>query len=210
MSEKPTIFVVDDDASVRKGLCRLLKSVAYETESCESADVFLGKGNLTRPGCVILDIRMPGMSGTELQDALLERKCLLPIIFITGHGDIPTSVHAMKKGAVTFLVKPFDDSVLLEAVDEALKRNRALRDQVDEARAACMRTGMLTPREHEVMGCVITGALNKQIAAHLGIAEKTVKIHRGRVMEKMGAVSVAELVRLCQAASVVPAEVRLQ
>jgi FixJ family two-component response regulator len=182
MNPKPTVFVVDDDASVRKSLCRLLTSAGHEAQPHDSAEAFLGEADLGQPGAVVLDIRMPGMSGTELQDALGERECLLPIIFITGHGDIPTSVQAMRKGAVTFLAKPFDDGALLEAMEEALGKNRTLRDQHRKTRAARMKTGGLTPREHDVVACVITGALNKQIAAHLGIVDKTVTVHRGRVL----------------------------
>ena len=201
MSEtRPTVFIVDDDAAVRQSLALLIRSMGMPVETFESAQVFLGACDPERPGCLVLDIRMPGISGLELQEELQRRGVTLPIIFITGHGDIPMSVRAMKAGAVDFLPKPVDGGQLLAAIaqalagDEAARRRRAV--EADRRR----RFDQLTTREREVMRGVLRGALNKQIAHDLGIAEPTVKIHRGRVMEKLGVTSVADLVRLAQQA----------
>ena len=153
----------------------------------------------------MLDVKMPGMSGPELQEALSKADCRLPVIFLTGHGDVPTSVEAMKRGAVDFLTKPVDRDDLLAAIRDSLSEDAANRVEAEELSAIRERLGTLTPREHEIMTFVITGMLNKQIAGRLGIAEDTVKIHRGRVMQKLGIVSVAELVRLCEKAGVEPA-----
>jgi FixJ family two-component response regulator len=195
----PTVFVVDDDASVRKGLARLLKSAGFRSESCASAEEFLNRwAREPTPGCVLLDIQMPGLDGLRLQKKLQTLRQAIPIIFITGHGDIPSSVSAMKAGAVDFLPKPIEDEVLLKAVGEAIARDRLERTERAEREAVARRFETLTPRECEVMALVVRGMLNKQIAIALGISEKTVKIHRGRVMEKMKVPSVAELVRAAE------------
>ncbi len=190
------MFVVDDDASVRGALARLLHSAGYQTETFASAEGFLAQSRFDAPGCIILDVRMPGLNGLELQQALAAADRQLPIVFITGHGDVPMSVRAMKAGAEDFLPKPFDDEELLKAVAQALnksQREQNERTEVDEIRK---RLSSLTPREREVLCHVVAGQLNKQIAADLRIAEKTIKVHRGRVMEKMGASSLAGLVAM--------------
>lgn len=199
----PLIFLVDDDPSLRKSLTRVLTSSGYAVETFASARDFLAREPFHGPCCLVLDVRMPGVSGMELQDALAGRGRHMPIVFITGHGDISMSVQAMKKGAADFLTKPFDVEQLLDAVGRAVTRH--VKELGDEGRAAGVRdlVGQLTPRELEVFALVVTGMLNKQIAAALGIVEKTVKVHRARVMDKMGAGSVAELVRLADRAGVV-------
>jgi len=202
---KPTVFVIDDDPSVLKGLARLLKSLGFNAETFASAELFLGREHYDGVGCIVLDVRMPGLNGMDLQDELSRADYSMPIIFITGHGNIPMSVQAMKRGAVDFLTKPFDDEELLEAVKKAIERDgtaRAERAQVHDIRR---RIDTLTPREHEILRYVITGMLNKQIALKLDIAEKTVKIHRGRIMEKLRVDSVADLVRLAEKAGIRPA-----
>jgi FixJ family two-component response regulator len=195
----PTVFVVDDDASVRRSLSRLLKSAGYQVELFGSAVEFLESGRLQQsPACLVLDLRMPGLTGMDLQARLRELNSSLSIIFITGHGDIPTSVRAMKEGAVDFLPKPFDDTQLLEAVIRAIERNRresAARSALAEVRA---RYETLTAREREVMALIVTGRLNKQVADALGTVEKTVKVHRARVFEKMAVQSLAELIPLAE------------
>lgn len=196
-----TVFVVDDDAPVRKGLARLLKSAGYHTECFASADEFLETWKAhPAQGCLLLDVQMPGLDGLQLQQALFLSGQCLPIIFITGHGDIPMSVKAMKMGAVDFFPKPFHDDDLLQAVHEALRRGELERADRDERSAVLKRFNTLTPREREVMALVVRGMLNKQIAFELGASEKTIKIHRGRVMEKMQVQSVADLVRAAEAA----------
>jgi len=195
----PTVFVVDDDAAVRKSLVRLLESAGYHAESFASADEFLGRWKMDPVhGCVLLDISMPGLDGLQLQQMLQTSTPRIPIIFITGHGDIPSSVKAMKAGAVDFFAKPFKDEDLLQAVHEAIQRDN--RERADrEERAAMVRLyEALTPREREVMVLVVRGMLNKQIAFALGASEKTIKIHRGRVMAKMKVQSVADLVRAAE------------
>jgi FixJ family two-component response regulator len=201
----PTVFVVDDDASVRKSLLRLLKSAGYRPESCASAEEFLARWERDpASGCVLLDIQMPGLDGLQLQRKLQTAAQGIPIVFITGHGDIPMSVKAMKAGAVDFLQKPINGEDLLEAVRAALQRDRLERAERDERRAVARRFETLTPREREVMALVVRGLLNKQIAAALGASEKTVKIHRGRVMEKMKVQSLADLVRAAEKAGLAP------
>jgi FixJ family two-component response regulator len=192
----PTVFVVDDDAAVRKSLVRLLKSAGYRAESFASADEFIQcwKRNPV-PGCVLLDIQMPGIDGLQLQQELINSTHAIPIIFITGHGDIPSSVKAMKAGAVDFFSKPFNDEDLFQAIREAIQRDHQVRTDRAERGSVAARFATLTPREHEVLELVVRGMLNKQIAAALGASEKTIKIHRGRVMEKMNVQSVADLVR---------------
>ena len=200
MSAGPTVFVVDDDPSIRRALVRLIKSVGCEVETYPTAKEFLDVYDGTRAGCLVLDIRMPGLSGLELQEVLAERQIVLPIIFITGHGDVPMSVRAMKGGAVDFLQKPFNDQELLDAIGRALARDTTLRQTQALRTEADRRVALLTPREHDVFRLVVVGKMNKEIAAHYGISEKTVKVHRARVMEKMQATSLAELVRLAQVA----------
>jgi len=192
------IFVVDDEPSVRKGLWRVLRSAGFEVATFESSEEFLSRLPPDSPGCVILDVSMPGRDGLALQGELDSRGSTLPIVFLTGHGDIPKSVQAMKRGAVDFLTKPVEEEVLVRAVHQALEKDREKRRARAEAADAQARLETLTLREREVLEGVVAGKLNKQIGGDLGIAEKTVKVHRGRVMEKMGAGSLAELVRIAQ------------
>jgi FixJ family two-component response regulator len=199
----PRVFVVDDDTSFRQSLLRLLESHGLEGHGYDSATAFLAQAVTYPAGCIVLDVHMPGNSGLDLQAELEKWDCALPVVFLTGRGDIPMSVRAMKAGATDFLTKPVDEEILLTAVHKALERNRGIVAERHRREAVRLRVRLLTEREHEVMCHVITGALNKQIAAKLGIAEKTVKIHRGRVMEKMGVVSVAELVQACAVAGIV-------
>jgi FixJ family two-component response regulator len=191
---EPTVFVVDDDGSVREALRNLLRSVGLRVESFSTAQEFLSRGS-AGPGCLVLDVRLPGLSGLDLQRQLAETNREIPIVFITGHGDIPMSVRAIKAGAVEFLTKPFRDQELLDAVRQAIDRDRQTRNRENEMAELRQRYESLTPREQEVMKHVVRGLVNKQIAAEIGIAESTVKLHRGRVMEKMKAESLADLVR---------------
>jgi FixJ family two-component response regulator len=200
--EDVVIFVVDDDASVRKGLSFLLRSAGYEVETFVSAGEFLSKAALDSAGCIILDVNMRGMTGLELQEHLSRCDHHLPIIFITGHGDIPKSVQAIKKGAVDFLTKPFDDTQLLSLVGSAVNHYRQQKTVLDEVRDFRRRLRTLTPQEHKVFLYVISGLLNKQIGDELTIKEHTVKVHRGRVMQKLGVGSLAELVRLAEKAGI--------
>jgi FixJ family two-component response regulator len=198
-----TVFLVDDDDSVRKGLARLIKSGGYDVQTFVSARGFLESGGYNKvPACLVLDVRMPGLSGLDLQRELQAENAILPIIFITGHGDIPTTVRAMKAGAVDFLPKPVKDVVLLRAIEQALAC--AVRDSAERKglEAHKKRLNTLTPREREVMALVVSGLLNKQIAFELGTTEKTIKVHRARVMQKMGVNSLAELVRLAERAGI--------
>ena len=190
------MFVVDDDASVRGALARLLHSAGYQTEAFASAEGFLAQGRFDAPGCILLDVRMPGLNGLELQEALAAADQQLPIVFITGYGDVPMSVRAMKAGAEDFLPKPFDDEELLKAVARALNKSQREQNERTEAVEIRRRLSSLTPREREVLCHVVAGQLNKQIAVDLSIAEKTIKVHRARVMEKMGASSLAGLVAM--------------
>jgi RNA polymerase sigma factor (sigma-70 family) len=195
----PTVIVVDDDAAVRKSLVRLLKSAGYFAESFASADEFLDYWEKNPiPGCVLLDIQMPGLDGLQLQEKLQKSTDGIPIIFITGHGDIPSSVKAMKAGAVDFFPKPFNDEDLLQAIREAIQQDHQARNDRAGRAAVAELFATLTPREREVLELVVRGMLNKQIAAALGASEKTIKIHRGRVMEKMKLQSVADLVRAAE------------
>jgi FixJ family two-component response regulator len=192
---RPIVFVVDDDHSVRESLELLLESARWQTETFASAQAFLSRPNPTGPCCLVLDVTMPGLGGLELQQQLVERT-QMPIIFITGHGDVPTTVRAMKAGAVEFLTKPFNDDTLLEAIRGAVERSRAaLREEAELAHLRD-RYALLTPREQEVMGLVVSGLLNKQVGGELGISEITVKAHRGQVMRKMNADSLAGLVTM--------------
>ncbi len=204
-SAAPLVFLVDDDASVRKSLARLVKTAGYEAELFASVPDFLARAPYDGPCCLVLDVRMPGLSGLDLQEALRAAGQRVSIVFITGHRDVPVSVKAMKAGAVDFLTKPVDAETLLGAIRQAVART--LDDRRRQARVAEIRGRMatLTPREAAVFALVVTGMLNKQIGYQLGIGEKTVKVHRARVMEKMQAGSVAELVRLADEGSVIAA-----
>jgi FixJ family two-component response regulator len=202
----PTIFVIDDDASVRKSLSRLLRSAGYTMETFTSAEEFLRRDHYDGIGCLLLDVQMPGLSGMGLQEELNRADYHMPIIFITGHGDIPMSVEAMKKGAVDFLTKPFQAKELLQVIDKAIEKDTHARAEHDEILDIRRRIDQLTLRENEILGYIITGMLNKQIAFELGIAEKTVKVHRGRIMEKLCVGSVAELVRLAEKVGIKPAK----
>ena len=192
-----TIFVVDDDAAVRRSLTRLLCSVGWNAEAFASADDLLERAPITGPGCVLLDVQMPGMNGLELQARMSEAGISLPVVFLTGKGDIPMSVHAIKHGAADFLVKPVEEAVLFQALDQAIRRQAAEAATRQTRDSILARLALLSAREREVLEQVLQGRLNKQIAFDLGIAEKTVKAHRGRVMEKMQAHTVAELVHMC-------------
>ena len=199
------VFLIDDDASVRKGVSRLLRSAGYRHETFGSASDFLTREQHSGPACLIVDVRMPGINGMDLQDVLIQRRRQEQLVFITGHGDIPMCAQAMKAGAVDFLPKPFRDTELLQCVDRALARSADQRRHAIEKTAARRLLDLLTPREFEVMQLVVTGMLNKQIAGKLGTSEKTIKVHRGRVMKKLRVASVAELVRLVETARIAPA-----
>jgi FixJ family two-component response regulator len=198
------VFAIDDDASVRKGLKRLLRSAGYKSEFFESASDFLERDQHAGPACVILDVRMPALNGMDLQETLIQRRRDEQLVFITGHGDISMCAQAMKAGAVDFLPKPFRADELLQCVERALIRSTEQRRRSAEKNEARHLLALLTPREFEVMQLVITGMLNKQIAGELGTAEKTVKVHRGRMMQKLRLSSVAGLVRLVEKACLAP------
>lgn len=200
----PTIFLVDDDAGVLKALSRLLRTRGYETLAFTSPQEFLNTHDSSLPGCAVLDVSMPDLDGLELQQALSSKEWHRPIVFLTGKGDIPTSVRAMKAGAIDFLTKPVGDEDLLAAIARAIEVDTEIRHLNFELKAINARFASLTPREQEVMTHVIAGRLNKQIAGDLGTVEKTIKVHRGRVMEKMGVHSVADLVRLSEKAGISP------
>jgi len=194
----PIVFVVDDDPSVRRAIKRLVGSVGLEVELFGSAQEFLRSKRPDAPSCLVLDIRLPGVSGLDFQRELAQANIHIPIIFITAHGDIPMTVRAMKAGAVEFLTKPFRDQDLLDAIQIALERDRARRRQEAEIAVLRERFESLTPREREVLPLVVSGLLNKQIAAEIGTSETTVKVHRGQLMRKMGADSLADLVRMAE------------
>ena len=198
----PLVFVIDDDESMRKGVKRLLTSADYETEVFQSASDFLSRPVHPGPSCVIVDVKMPGMDGIGFQKALNQRRREEQLVFITGHGDIPMCAQVMKAGAVDFLPKPFKPKQLLDCVERALARSSTERSRTAERNEARRLLDLLTPREFEVMQLVVSGLLNKQVAGELGMAEKTVKVHRGRAMQKLRISSVAELVRLVAKAGV--------
>jgi FixJ family two-component response regulator len=199
------VCVVDDDQSVRRGLRRLFRSAAYAAETFSAAEDYLAREIFEGPICLVLDVRMPGLNGLELQKELESRGACEQIVFITGHNDVPTCTQAMKNGAVDFLMKPFDSEELIEAVKRALERGKEHLRKRGQRREARSLIDKLTPREFEVLRFVIIGLLNKQIAAEMDTAEKTIKVHRGRVMQKLGATSVPDLVRISQRAGVSPA-----
>ena len=199
------VFVIDDDRSVRTSLATLLESDDYTVETFASAAEYLAKTPYPGPACLVLDVRLPGLDGLALQRQLLEGGRTEQIVFITGYGDIPMGIQAMKRGAIDFLPKPFDDEALLKAVEQALARSAEHWQKRDEMAQIRARIATLTPREFEVFRLVIAGLLNKQISAELGAALRTIKTHRGRVMHKMGVASVAELVHLAQKAGITPA-----
>ena len=198
MTVEPTVFVIDDDKAVRLAIKNVLESVGLRAEPFASPREFLKSERADAPGCLVLDVRLPGASGLDFQNELAAAKVEIPIIFITGHGDIPMSVRAMKAGAIEFLTKPYRDQDLLDAVRVALERDRARREEEKDLTDLRQRFESLTPREQEVISMVVSGKLNKQIAGELGTAENTVKVHRSRAMEKMNAQSFADLVRMIE------------
>ena len=201
MNNKSTVFVVDDDQAMRNSLKWLIESVAMQVETFDSADAFIRSYYPGRSGCLLLDVRMPGMSGLELQEYLAQQRISIPVIIITGHGDVPMAIRAMKAGAVDFIEKPFNDE-LLESIRHALQKDEQQRDQQRQRAEIAERLARLTPREHEVMAMVTGGKANKEIAGSLGVSAKTVEAHRARVMEKMEAHSLAELVRMAMLANI--------
>lgn len=192
----PVVYVVDDDISVRESLELLIRTAGWQVEVFESAHEFLRCSKASVPSCLVLDVNLPGLNGLDLQKQVAAERADMPIIFITGHGDIPTTVRAMKAGAIEFLTKPFSDDVLLSGIEQALERSRNVLDDEAVLRALRDRYDLLSRREREVMGLVVRGLLNKQVGFELGISEITVKAHRGRVMEKMQAHSLADLVTM--------------
>ncbi|KRT54964.1 response regulator transcription factor [endosymbiont of Ridgeia piscesae] len=201
MSSEPTVFVVDDDQAMRNSLKWLIESVAMKVETFASANAFIESYYPGRSGCLLLDVRMPGMSGLELQEYLQRNSIPIPVIIITGHGDVPMAVRAMKAGAIDFIEKPFNDELLLESIRHAIIFDEKQRDIQAQRSEVAARLARLTPREHEVMEMVTIGKANKEIANALGVSAKTVEAHRARVMEKMAARSLAELVRMAMIAS---------
>jgi len=204
MDTQPVVFVVDDDLGVRDAIRKLIASVGLRVESFGSAGEFFSSSRPDVPACLVLDVRLPDVSGLEFQRALADARVEIPIIFITGHGDIPMSVRAMKAGAVEFLTKPFRGQELLDAIQEAIAKDRVARAERAQMNQIRARYDTLTPREKEVLHLVASGMLNKQVAAELGASELTIKTHRGRVMQKMGADSLADLVRMSEKLSPPP------
>jgi len=194
-TESPIVFVVDDHRSVREGVTSLLASIGLRAQTFRTAEEFLHAARPDAPACVVLDVRLPGLSGLDVQQLMVRTGRAIPIVFITGHGDVPMSVEAMKSGAVEFLLKPFRDQQLLDAIQRALARDRFERQRLADEAPLRRRYDSLTPREREVMAHVVTGQLNKQIAAELRMSEVTVKVHRSRLMQKMNVASLPELVR---------------
>ena len=203
--QKPIVFVVDDDVSVRESLELLIKFAGWQPETFASAGEFLARPRTATPNCLVLDISLPDLNGLELQKLIASERTDMPIIFITGHGDVPMTVQAMKGGAVEFLTKPFDDEVLLNAIRHAIRRSAAVLDDQAEITALRSNYELLTPRERDVMRCVVAGMLNKQIGLKLGISEITVKAHRGKMMQKMKADSLADLVKTAVRLGLAPA-----
>ena len=205
-TDQPIVFVVDDDASMRQALARLLQSVQLRVEVFASPQEFLQSERSNVPSCLVLDVRLPGLSGLDFQAELARADVRIPIVFITGHGDIPMSVRAMKAGAVDFLAKPFRDQDLLDAVTAAIQRDQKRREHENAMTDLRAHFSSLTPREREIMALVASGLMSKQIAAEVGLSEITVKVHRSHLMKKMGARSVADLVRMAEALGVTPAK----
>jgi FixJ family two-component response regulator len=203
-TDQPIVFVVDDDASMRQALARLLQSVQLRVEVFASPQEFLQSERPNVPSCLVLDVRLPGLSGLDFQAELAKADVRIPIVFITGHGDIPMSVRAMKAGAVDFLAKPFRDQDLLDAVTAAIQRDQKRREHENAMTDLRAHFSSLTPREREIMALVASGLMSKQIAAEVGLSEITVKVHRSHLMKKMGARSVADLVRMAEALGVTP------
>src|SRR5215470_3299593 len=204
--ETAIVYLVDDDPSILRALARLLRAGGHQVSAFRSPREFLAQHDAAAPGCVVLDLAMPGLNGLELQTALAAAGCQRPIIFLSGHGDVPSSVRAMKAGAVDFLTKPVSERNLLGAIERAIERDRTMRRARAELRAIGERLNTLTPRERQVLRHVVSGQLNKQIAADLGTVEKTVKVHRSRVMEKMGVRSLADLVRMAERVGIAAAD----
>ena len=204
--EKTTVFIIDDDPSARRGLSRLVRVAGMHVETYASAQEFIERPHYDGCGCILLDVQMPGMDGLELQEQLVKAEYSLPIIFVSAHADVPDAAAAMKKGAVDFLTKPVDRDHLLKAIAESLEKDRENRKTLDNLTRVRKKLAALSQREYEVMTYVIAGLLNKQIAYELGITEDTVKVHRGRVMKKMNAESIAELVRQTEMAGIKPAQ----
>jgi FixJ family two-component response regulator len=203
---KPIVFVVDDDVSVRESLEMLIKFAGWQPETFASAEEFLARPRTTNPSCLVLDVSLPDLNGLELQKLIATDRLDMPIIFVTGHGDVPMTVQAMKAGAVEFLMKPFDNEVLLSAIRHALKRSASVLDEQAEVTSLRSNYESLTPREQDVMRSVVAGMLNKQIGLKLGISEITVKAHRGKMMQKMAATSVADLVKSAVRLGLAPAK----
>ena len=194
-----TIFLVDDDEAVRDALELLMETAQFNTESFDSAEAFLDACDPDRPGCLVLDIRMPGMSGIKLQEELAARGIIIPIIFLSGHGTVPMSAQAFRSGAIDFMEKPFEENILLERIQEAIRFDQSNREALGKQEKAQSRLASLTPREDEIMWLIVAGKANKEIAAELDLSHRTVESHRGRIMEKTGAHSLPELVELARA-----------